>query len=156
MGLWGNCMTPTERLKSLIGQQRGLQKELSIAISVSSSTINNWLSRNTEIPASKVIPICEFLGITPMFLLTGNTEEMPASTCKLSTEQQFVLDYYDALPYKEKKELIRELVLREAASSGAGQGPPDLLVSSQEAAAPGINKPKAPPGQPPKPKKQAQ
>lgn len=35
------------------------------------STLNNWLKLGLDIPADRVIPICEFIDESPMYLLSG-------------------------------------------------------------------------------------
>lgn len=51
------------------------QKELGNCISVSASTLNSWLKQKRDIPSQYILPIADFLGVTVIYLLTGQDEE---------------------------------------------------------------------------------
>lgn len=77
------------------------QAALCAHLNISASTVTNWKLRNTDPPAKYIIPICEFLEVSPYFLLTG--EEKANS---LPNDEQELLDSYKRLPEREKQRLI--------------------------------------------------
>lgn len=87
-------------------QHEGLtQKGLASNIDVSSSTLNNWLKLGRDIPSQYIIPICEFLKITPQYLLSGqDTEKKLVSG--LTEDEQKILNYYAQLT-EEQKDYIK-------------------------------------------------
>lgn len=64
-------MTISERMFSLIGEQRGRQEQLAAFLGVGPTTITTWKKRNTDPPAKHLVRICEFLGCSLEYLLTG-------------------------------------------------------------------------------------
>ena len=60
-----------DNLLNAIKSQGKTQKEFAQGIGVPTSTVNNWIKLERSIPAERIIPICEFLHITPYYLLTG-------------------------------------------------------------------------------------
>ena len=87
-----------ERLLIII-KEKGLKPaDLCKAIDINTSTMTNWKQRNTDPPAKYIIPICEFLEITPYYLLTGkntsflglsaNEQELISSFRKLDSLSQ--------------------------------------------------------------------
>lgn len=74
-------MSVSKRVLELLSNDKSLsQKGLAQAIGVAPSTLSNWLLKNRDIPPEKLIPICEYLGISVNTLLTGNEDpaEEPA------------------------------------------------------------------------------
>mgnify|MGYP002900419875 FL=1 len=69
--------------------------------------MTNWKNRNTDPPAKYIIPICEFLGISPYFLLTGKQEDL--SIDNLSEDEKRLLNMYSQLTDIEKGEILGEL-----------------------------------------------
>ena len=67
----------SDRLKGLRKAQKRSQKELAEAIGVSPNNINSWKSRGTDPPASLIMSIAQFFGISVESLLTG--EDFPVS-----------------------------------------------------------------------------
>lgn len=83
------------------------QTDLCSAININTSTMTNWKNRNTDPPAKYIIPICEFLQVSPYFLLTGNENNLPAQ--ELSTDERRLLHMYSLLSDMEKGEILGEL-----------------------------------------------
>ena len=77
------------------------QSALCAYLNLSSSTVTSWKLRNTDPPAKYIIPICEFLEVSPYYLLTGEEKNIP-----LPGDEQELLDYYKRLPEREKQRLI--------------------------------------------------
>ena len=64
-------MNINQRIQELICNSNVSQKALSSAISVPTSTLNNWIKLGRSIPSEYIIPICEFFDISVDYLLTG-------------------------------------------------------------------------------------
>ena len=77
------------------------QSALCAYLNLNASTVTNWKLRNTDPPAKYIIPICEFLEVSPYYLLTGEEREHP-----LPKDEQELLDCYKRLPEREKQRLI--------------------------------------------------
>lgn len=94
-------------------EKKGLkQADLCDAIGISSSTMTNWKNRGTDPPAKHIIPICEFLNISPYILLTG--EEKSSPTVELTADERELLDIYNNLSPKSQGQVKeRAIVLAE-------------------------------------------
>lgn len=85
--------------------------DLCRAIGVKSSTVTNWKTRNTDPPAKYIIPICEFLGVAPEYLLTGNENSQNIKP-EIKTEQAIsdtskeLLKVFESLPMRERVKLL--------------------------------------------------
>ena len=81
-------MTICERMFSLIGDQRGKQEELAAFLGIGPTTVTTWKKRNTDPPAKFVMRICEFLGCSPEYLLTGDdpSKDTRGDVCGISAE----------------------------------------------------------------------
>lgn len=66
-----NSMTVGDRIIEIINNRGIQQLELSKATGISQSCIADWKTKSTSPAANKIIPICDFLGITPEELLRG-------------------------------------------------------------------------------------
>lgn len=88
-------MNINQSIKLFLEDKKLTQKALSQHLGVAASTINNWLKLERSIPAEYIIPICEFLDITPYILLTGQEKSLPATD--LSADEQELLTYYNKL-----------------------------------------------------------
>ena len=78
-------------------------------MSIATSTINNWIKLNRSIPAEYIIPICEFLNITPYYLLTGKEKEEFENI-----PEQELLESYRKLSDFEKGEVLGDIKRRVA------------------------------------------
>ena len=63
---------------------------------INNSTMANWQSRNTDPPSKYIIPICEFLDVSPYYLLTG--EDSNKNNNFISPSDQEVLELLHQLP----------------------------------------------------------
>lgn len=105
-------MNISQNLSHIIKEKKITQKALSKQLGVPTSTINNWIKLNRSIPSEFIIPICEFLDITPYLLLTG---ENVSSKSVLGSDEQELLDIYNSLSPKsqgrlrERAEVLAEL-----------------------------------------------
>lgn len=77
------------------------QSDLCSYLGINTSTMTNWKNRNTDPPSKYIIPICEFLGVSPYYLLTGK-ETSPS----LPDDELELLKYYKELPDREQQRLI--------------------------------------------------
>lgn len=66
-----NSMTVGDRIIEIMYQKGISQIALSKATGISQSCIADWKTKSTSPAANKIIPICDFLGITPEELLRG-------------------------------------------------------------------------------------
>ncbi len=68
-------MTVNDRVLEIINSRKGLtQKSLGDALGLPSSSVSNWLKTGHAIPTKYIIPIAEYLCVSPMYLLTGEDE----------------------------------------------------------------------------------
>lgn len=102
-------MNISQKIQDELKKQNFTQKELANHLSVATSTINNWIKLNRSIPAEYIIPICEFLDVTPYYLLTGKEK----GTCDNVPEQELI-ESYRKLSEFEKGEVLGDIKRRAA------------------------------------------
>lgn len=105
--LWNRGVTMSQINKRIleIMKEKGItQKELSNKINTPTSTINTWLQSNRKIPADTIIPISEFLNVSPHYLLTGMEQFQT-----ISEEDAEWLNLIHQLPSEIKFEFKGEL-----------------------------------------------
>lgn len=92
-------------IQQIIKEQKSSQKALAEYLGVPKATLSNWLRiEDRSVPADYIISICEFLKISPYYLLTG--EEINSSSEQLSEDEQKILKYLKELPHDEQQQLI--------------------------------------------------
>ncbi|MBQ5320295.1 MAG: helix-turn-helix domain-containing protein [Oscillospiraceae bacterium] len=94
-------MSLINNILDILKDKHKKQSELCTYLGINTSTMTNWKNRDTDPPAKYIIPICEFLSISPYYLLTGK-EKSPS----LPNDEQELLSYYKKLPEREKQRLI--------------------------------------------------
>ncbi|MDE6730779.1 MAG: helix-turn-helix domain-containing protein [Oscillospiraceae bacterium] len=98
-------MSIINNLLSILEKKGYRQTDLCEAIGISSSTMTNWKNRGTDPPAKYIIPICEFLNVSPYLLLTGKENEKTT----LTSDSQELLEIYGKLADEKKREAIRRV-----------------------------------------------
>ena len=102
-------MNISQKVQDELKKHNLTQKELSNHLSITTSTINHWIKLNRCIPAEYIIPICEFLNITPYYLLTGKEKEEFENI-----PEQELLESYRKLSDFEKGEVLGDIKRRVA------------------------------------------
>ena len=123
-------MTICERLFEMLGDQRGKQEQLAKYLGVAPTVLTNWKKRNTDPPAKYIAPICEFLGCSVSYFLTGSDTEpetKKAPALGISENGREMLELYEKLPEREQLLLIGRLqemtapLLGEVKKSGVAE-----------------------------------
>lgn len=115
-------MSICERLFELMGTQRGRQEQLAAYIGVKPTTITNWKQRNSDPPAKLLIPICEFLGCSLNYLLTGEEKEDADAIQGISDDALKVARLWDELDVPGKAIILGELYRRAEALAAPDDG----------------------------------
>lgn len=101
-------MTVTQRLFIELENHNLTMANLCAYINVKSNVVANWKTQNTVPPAKYLVIICEFIGISTDYLLTGK-ETQQKSLPPISEDKQKLLELYDLLTEREQGEIIGEL-----------------------------------------------
>lgn len=94
-------MSLIHSILNILNDKRIKQSELCAYLGINTSTMTNWKNRDTDPPSKYIIPICEFLGVSPYYLLTGKEKNL-----LLPDDEQELLNYYKKLPEWEQQRLI--------------------------------------------------
>ncbi|WP_026527944.1 helix-turn-helix domain-containing protein [Butyrivibrio sp. VCD2006] len=96
-------MTISERIFERLAQLSMTQKEFSEKTGIQPSTISEWKKNKTNPSSEKIMPICEALGVTPDWLLSGidpagsREESRDYYTVKKDTDMGRLIAYYNRL-----------------------------------------------------------
>lgn len=104
-------MTPTERIYSLLEEQKKKSADLCRYLGISSSVLAGWKAQNTIPPSKYLSGIGSFLGCSVDFILTGEREE---NETELSLDEQLMkLDAKFALygPVEELTDKQKETLI---------------------------------------------
>lgn len=116
-------MTISERLFDEINRRNLTAYGLCKALGINPTTTTNWKQRNTDPPAKYILPICEFLGCSVEYLLTGEDAGAPVVVKKepvprISENGREMLALYEKL--SERDQLLLLGRLQEMASPMLG------------------------------------
>lgn len=90
-----------ERIFTIIDSDPEMsQKKLAAAIGVKAATVSAWRTRDSLPSADLILPICDYLGITPEFLLGGRQNES-----WLRDDERRFLQNYNKISDKNKRVL---------------------------------------------------
>lgn len=96
-------MTISERIFERLAQLNMSQKEFSEKTGIQPSTISEWKKNKTNPSSEKIMPICEALEVSPMWLLSGidpagsREKGRDYYTVKKNTDMGRLLAYYNLL-----------------------------------------------------------
>ncbi len=124
-------MTICERMFAAI-EAKGLTAHgLAKVIGVGTNQTTNWKQRNTDPPAKYILPICEYLGCSVEYLLTGQeAEKAPAPG--LTENARVMLELFNQLPERDQLLLLGRLQEMVSPISGGEKGAKTSPPSSAE------------------------
>ena len=105
-------MTIGERVLELVHKNRMTQKEFSEKTGIPQSTISEWKSRKTNPASDKIMIICQALGVSPEWLLSGTDtagnrgKKNDYLVTDRNSEIGYIIETYNELDYDRKKRLI--------------------------------------------------
>ena len=105
-------MTISERIFERLEQMKMTQKEFSEKTGIQPSTISEWKKNKTNPSSEKIMPICEALGVSPAWLLSGidpagsREQSRDYYTVKKNTDMGRLLAYYNRLEPMFRERLI--------------------------------------------------
>lgn len=107
-------MSICERMFDLLSSIEGKNAaSLCKTVGINTSVATNWKQRNTDPPAKYIVPICEYLGVSVMYLLTGEDAQPESS---LSEDEQRLIEKYRELDATARTSYGEQRLLNTAAS----------------------------------------
>lgn len=99
-------MTINERFFELMNKKGITQKEFCQTTGIPKQTVSGWKNRKTDPPASLIVTIADYFGVTAGYMLTGEEPKYPSpdGVEEFSTKQ--LLSYYNALSDVEKNIIL--------------------------------------------------
>lgn len=91
-------MSICTRIFERMGQDKSHLRALAHKLSIAPSTVTSWKTRGSDPPAKYIVAIADFLGVSPLWLLTGEDnsdrqKELPAD----NQAHQEVIELFDSL-----------------------------------------------------------
>ena len=105
-------MTISERIFERLAQLSMTQKEFSEKTGILPSTISEWKKNKTNPSSEKIMPICEAIGVTLEWLLSGidpagsREESRDSYTVKKNTDMGRLISYYNMLEPAFRERMI--------------------------------------------------
>ena len=120
-------MTISERMFDLLENSSGKSAAgLCRELGISTSVTTGWKKRNTDPPAKYLARICEYLGVSVNFLLTGEQDQDQHEP--LSTDEIRLIRKYRLLD-DDGKDAVRGVILQEQRRVESDRGSGTSAVS---------------------------
>ena len=148
-------MTITERIFTILSQNKLSQKDFAKIIDVNEKTVSAWKKNNSLPPLDKISNISDCLGVSIDYLLTG--KEKSSSAVELDSDEQLLIGYFKNLsdiskgiilgraeqlaelekivadePVDEEEPEEQETIFREFATLKASAGTGEQLIDDPE------------------------
>jgi transcriptional regulator with XRE-family HTH domain len=117
-------MTICERLFIELDNRNLTAYGLCQTLGINTTTTSNWKQRGTDPPAKYIVPICEYLGCSLEYFLTGQDstqETKKAPSPGLSKRGQELIGYFEQLGEYEQGVVLGEARGLLLATSSAGK-----------------------------------
>lgn len=99
-------MTINERFFSLLDEKGVTQKDFCQATQIPKQTVSGWKNRKTDPPASLIITIANYFGVTAAYMLTGEEPKYQTNGNVEDFSTKQLLAYYNSLSEIEKSIIL--------------------------------------------------
>lgn len=123
-------MTICERLFATLDEKGLKAAGLCRTLGIGTNITTGWKQRNTDPPAKFIAPICEYLGCSLEYLLTGRETEK-APVLEISENGREMLELYGRLPERDQLLLLGRL--QEMVAPLLGKGDSSPVAASSDA-----------------------
>lgn len=117
-----------ERIYKILNEKNLKAKDLAVFLGINQSVLSTWKKRCKNPPSEYIIQICEFLSVSPEFLLTGmddqtfhkeDTSDHKKIEYNLNSEEKEIITQWRKLSYEDKVILKGDLykLLRDKTSN---------------------------------------
>ena len=123
-------LTPTQRMNQALTDKHIQKKVLADRIGIPATTLNSWINRGGDFPASYIVPVADALGVHPLWLLTGEDHippKIPDSYMELKEDELFLLNTFRSLDQEGRVvvankavEELRRVKVEQGSASSAG------------------------------------
>ncbi len=117
-------LTTTQRIDQALIDKHIQKKQLAEKIGVPATTLNSWINRSGDFPASYVVPVAQALEVNPLWLLTGEDHlppKIPETYVELKEDERFLLETYRSLD-REGRVVVSSKAVEELRRAKAEQG----------------------------------
>lgn len=117
-------LTPTQRMNQALMEKHIQKKVLADSIGVPATTLNSWINRGGDFPASYIVPVARTLGVHPLWLLTGEDHippVIPATYTELKEDELFLVQTFRALD-QEGRVVVANRAVEELRRMKSEQG----------------------------------
>lgn len=101
-------MTICERMFDIMEKRGVTAYVLAQKTGLSNSTLSNWRTRNTDPPSKYIVPICEAIGCSVEYLLTG-ADTGETSSLNVTCDELEMLDLYRRMSKRDQLLLLGHL-----------------------------------------------
>lgn len=117
-------LTPTQRMNQALIDKHIQKKVLAERVGIPATTLNSWINRGGDFPASYIVPVAEALGVHPLWLLTGEDHiapKIPDTYMELKEDELFLMQTFRALD-REGRVVVANKAVEELRRVKSEQG----------------------------------
>ena len=100
-----------DRTYSLLAQKHLTAVGMSNVLGINPANATQWQRRQTDPPAKYIMQIADYLGVSPIYLLTGE-EQLQDFATTITEEESRIIKKYRALD-EDGKDAVRGILLQE-------------------------------------------
>lgn len=120
-------LIPTERIEQVLMKKKITKRKLAEKCGIPPTTLNTWINRGCDFPASYVVPISLALDVHPMWLLTGSEDITPfidPRFVELTDDERYLLETYRMLD-RDGKAVVTNKAVEEKRRAKLDKGSAD-------------------------------
>ncbi|MDD2970832.1 MAG: helix-turn-helix transcriptional regulator [Lachnospiraceae bacterium] len=99
-------MIISDRIFMLLKERKISQAEFSAATGISPSAISDWKRKGTNPSIDRIIPICEFLNVSPAYLLNTSDTPLKKSLLDYTDEENNLIETYRFLNHDNQNRTL--------------------------------------------------